>query len=45
MPFIWRAGNISTMPAGMLRVIQVETEHFKRDRVDLCGHFVAISCA
>ena len=33
------------MPAGMLRVIQVETEHFKRVSVDLCGHFVAISCA
>jgi hypothetical protein len=27
------------MPAGMLRVIQVETEHFKRVSIDLCGHF------
>ena len=33
------------MPAGMLRVIQVETEHFKKVSVDLCGHFEAISYA
>jgi len=45
MIFIRRTGNINTMPAGMLRVIRVETEHFKRVSVDLCGHFVAIRCA
>jgi len=45
MTFIRRTGNINTMPAGMLRVIQVETEHFKRISADLCGHFVDISCA
>ncbi len=33
------------MPAGTLRVIQVETEHFKRVSVDLCGRFVGTSCA
>ena len=38
MTFIRRTGNINTMLAGMLRVIQVETEHFKRISADLCGH-------
>ena len=45
MTFIRKIENINTMPAGMLRVIQVETEHFKRVSVDQCGHFVAISYA
>jgi len=44
MTFIRRTGGIVTPPAGMLGVIQVETEHFKRVSADLCGHFVAISC-
>ena len=45
MTFIRRTGSIVTTPAGMLGVIQVETEHFKRISADLCGHFVGISCA
>ena len=45
MPFIRKTGNINTMPAGMLSVIRVETEHFKGVSVDLCGHFVGTSCA
>jgi hypothetical protein len=38
MTFIRRTGSIVTTPAGMLGVIQVETEHFKRISADLCGH-------
>ena len=45
MTFIRKTGSIVTTPAGMLGVIQVETEHFQRVSADLCGHFVGTSCA
>jgi hypothetical protein len=35
MTFIRKTGSIVTTPAGMLGVIQVETEHFQRVSADL----------